>query len=231
MNAEKKLRLENNELDKQLNKENDEIITDLVIYIQDKNLSAYNMQVVRREITAMAIESQMRGVSLKEVFGEDYRAFCDELVENSPKKSGYERLLDWVEIVATVCLVTLLVLFIPSLNKLKSEDIATLFSNFTVNGVTIVKGIILLAASLLIYKFIISLAFEKRKNAKRETVIVFVLIFLYFISDYIIALPIFTPLTLFGVTANFLVFFLPVLCVVLLAKLLHSNLMNKLAAQ
>ena len=102
-NATKQLRNENNALDRKLNEENNRILTDMVVDLHSFDLSEYDVQVIRKELSGMAIESQQRGDAFSTVIGGDYRAFCDELVENGRKKSFYERSLEFFYIIVYGC--------------------------------------------------------------------------------------------------------------------------------
>lgn len=93
-NQVEKLRKENNLTDKQLSKENDSIITDMVCYLKSSSLCEYDIEIIRKELTGMALESQLRNQEFSDVIGEDYKTMCDELMKNSRKKTGYEKVLE-----------------------------------------------------------------------------------------------------------------------------------------
>ena len=99
MNRQTKTLLkENNQLEKQLSKETDDILTDIVVYIRSANITEYNQELVRRDITNMLIEGQERGQSAAEVIGEDYKAFCDAVIAEMPQMTKKERALDVIKI-------------------------------------------------------------------------------------------------------------------------------------
>lgn len=89
-----KLRKENNLIDKQLSKENNLILTDMVCYLHSSDICEYDIEVIRKELTGMALEAQLRSEKFQDVIGEDYKELCDELMKNSRKKTLYEKLLE-----------------------------------------------------------------------------------------------------------------------------------------
>ena len=89
----KALKKENNELEKQLSKEIEDIQTDMVVYIRSANISELDQERVRRDITQMLIDGEARGESAADVIGGDYKAFCDEIIAEIPKLSRAKRVL------------------------------------------------------------------------------------------------------------------------------------------
>lgn len=95
MNPEKELRKENNKRDKQLTKENDRLLTDMIVYLHSGNLCEYDVEIIRKELLGMALEAQARNDDLKNVIGDDYKSFCDELMKSGRQKTKYEKALEW----------------------------------------------------------------------------------------------------------------------------------------
>lgn len=89
-----KLRKENNIQDKQLSKENNSIMTDMICYLRASNLCEYDIEIIRKELIGMALEAQLRGETFDDVFGKDYKAFCIELMKNGRQKTFYEKALE-----------------------------------------------------------------------------------------------------------------------------------------
>ena len=65
----KLLREENNESEKKLSKETNAVLTDIVVYIRNANISDYSQELVRRDITQMLIDGENRGLSAAEIVG------------------------------------------------------------------------------------------------------------------------------------------------------------------
>ncbi|KNZ41268.1 hypothetical protein [Acetobacterium bakii] len=93
----KMLNKSNNELDKEINEESSSIMTDIVCYLRVANISDYYQEIVRRDLLEMVLSAQDRGESIQSVIGEDYKTFCDEVIENLPKRTRKERILDFCE--------------------------------------------------------------------------------------------------------------------------------------
>lgn len=93
-NKLEKLRKENNAQDKQLSKENGTIITDMVCYLRSSDLCDYDIEIIRKELTGMALEAQLRNEKFNDVVSDDYKTLCDELVKNGRQKTLYEKTLE-----------------------------------------------------------------------------------------------------------------------------------------
>lgn len=89
----KELLAENNALERGLNAENSKILTDIVVYLRTAPVSEYQQELVRRDITHMMLDGQARGASMQEVLGDDYQAFCDQVLAALPPMSMLSRIL------------------------------------------------------------------------------------------------------------------------------------------
>ena len=87
----RKLLRENNKSEKVLPKEASDLLTDIVLYLRSSNLSMYNQEIIRRDITQMLIEGDERGEYAKDIIGEDYQAFCDAIISSLPKPTAKEK--------------------------------------------------------------------------------------------------------------------------------------------
>lgn len=92
----KELLRANNALDAQLNKANQQVMTNIVVYIRSANISEYEQELVRRDIMHMLLNAQAEGRTAKDVLGEDAQAFCEAVIAALPPRSQKERLLDSV---------------------------------------------------------------------------------------------------------------------------------------
>ena len=81
----------NNELEKELTPENGRAMTDIIVYLRASNTTEYQQELVRRDITEMVLEGQRRGQTMEEVIGEDYKAFCDAVLLELPKRTAGQR--------------------------------------------------------------------------------------------------------------------------------------------
>jgi len=90
----------NNFLDKQVNPENKEAFTDMICYLRGANISVYHQELVRHDLTEMVLSAQQRGENIRAVIGEDYQAFCDDVIASLPPTTLKQRIID---IFDTVC--------------------------------------------------------------------------------------------------------------------------------
>lgn len=82
----KELLRENNAWEKKmLSKENQDVMTDIVVYLRSAPISEYEQELVRRDIAMMLAEGQADGRSAEAVLGDDMQAFCDEVIAAMPK--------------------------------------------------------------------------------------------------------------------------------------------------
>lgn len=104
---EKELRRENNLLEKQLSKENQAILTDIVVYLKSFDISEYRVEIVRQDITNMILEGERRNLRTEDVIGPDYKAFCDSIVSELTPLTRKEKVWNMVNSVLLEFLVLL----------------------------------------------------------------------------------------------------------------------------
>lgn len=81
----KELIKQNNEKRENLNEENKNYYTDLMLYIRTKlTLSEKQAEEVLMEMLDHLLEAQEEGKTASQVFGENPQAFADELIEQLP---------------------------------------------------------------------------------------------------------------------------------------------------
>ncbi|BAK99120.1 hypothetical protein OBV_19220 [Oscillibacter valericigenes Sjm18-20] len=94
----KELNRINNSLDKQISSENKEAFTDMICYLRGANISAYDQEVVRQDLTEMVLSAQQRGETICSVIGEDYKAFCDNIIASLPPETARQKVIDFFDI-------------------------------------------------------------------------------------------------------------------------------------
>ncbi|MFA9466446.1 MAG: hypothetical protein ACERKN_19460 [Velocimicrobium sp.] len=95
MNKEtKRILNENNKLEEQLNKQNNKIYTNMVVYMRGSDISEYNQERVRRDIIEMIIEGEKRGDSIDEIIGTDYKNVCDEIISVFPSETTKDKIVN-----------------------------------------------------------------------------------------------------------------------------------------
>lgn len=90
----KELNEQNNILDEQISIDNQKIFTDMICYLRGSNLTDYDIEVVRHDLTEMVLSAQQRGESIDAVIGKDYQEFCDEVIASIPPKTNLQKFID-----------------------------------------------------------------------------------------------------------------------------------------
>ena len=171
----KELLKKNNENEKQILEENDEIYTNMVVYLRGANISEYNQEKVREDLIAMILDGQERGDDIQKVIGENYKEICDEIIAEIPKKTVKENVmyalmltLDIVWIVGVISVIKTLIIMLAK----NSKDMTFVFSL----GDLISWGMIVFVAYLVVY-YICSTTFRE-KERETNKVLSFIIIWL-----------------------------------------------------
>ena len=171
----KELLKKNNENEKQILEENDEIYTNMVVYLRGANISEYNQEKVREDLIAMIVDGQERGDDIQKVIGENYKEICDEIIAEIPKKTVKENVmyalmltLDIVWIVGIISVIKTLIIMLAQ----NSKDMTFVFSL----GDLISWGMIVFVAYLVVY-YICSTTFRE-KERETNKVLSFIIIWL-----------------------------------------------------
>lgn len=177
----KELLKKNNENEKQILEENDEIYTNMIVYLRGANISEYNQEKVREDLIAMIVDGQERGDDIQKVIGENYKEICDEIIAEIPKKTVKENVmyalmltLDIVWIVGVISVIKTLIIMLAK----NSKDMTFVFSL----GDLISWGMIVFVAYLVVY-YICSTTFREKE---RETNKVLSFIIIWFVCCIIL---------------------------------------------
>ncbi|MGL6198276.1 MAG: hypothetical protein ACRC3H_05000 [Lachnospiraceae bacterium] len=92
----KQLLYENNALAEQLDINYGSVLSSIVVYIRYANISEYQQEVVRRDITHIMLEGMRRGESPENIIGEDYKVFCDNVLVELPKMKMIKKILSFI---------------------------------------------------------------------------------------------------------------------------------------
>lgn len=177
----KELLKKNNENEKNILEENDEIYTNMIVYLRGANISEYNQEKVREDLIAMILDGQERGDDIQKVIGENYKEICDEIIAEIPKKTVKENVmyalmltLDIVWIVGVISVIKTLIIMLAK----NSKDMTFVFSL----GDLISWGMIVFVEYLVVY-YICSTTFREKE---RETNKVLSFIIIWFICCIIL---------------------------------------------
>jgi DNA-binding ferritin-like protein (Dps family) len=174
----RELNRSNNALDQQINAENKEAFTDMICYLRVSKISAYHQELVRHDLTEMVLSAQQRGKNIREVIGEDYKGFCDNVIASLPPETLRQRFIDFFD---TVCWCLSI---LGLINIVISSDTILLIRNavtgnpmdFSISisvGSVISIGIIIAAASVIVI-MITKNAFHVGKTKKYRLKVFFI---------------------------------------------------------
>lgn len=173
----KKLNEQNNMLDEKINEENQEMFTNMICYLRGANISEYDVEVVRQDLTEMILSAQKRGESIDSVIGGDYKEFCDEVIANIPPKTKKQRLIEGLDISCWGLSILFLIKIVISkdtiimIKNMIDREPVSLKVSVSIGGAISIALIIILAN--LIVNFIIKNSF--RKEGKHENLVVFII--------------------------------------------------------
>lgn len=95
----RQLMKQNNRREKQVLPENEDVLTDMICYLKGSELSEWNQEKVREDLLEMIIDGQNRGEDIHQVIGPNVKQICDEIIEELPKKSKAEKVMELFEMV------------------------------------------------------------------------------------------------------------------------------------
>ncbi|MDD2189768.1 MAG: hypothetical protein PHV71_06085 [Eubacteriales bacterium] len=224
-NLLKKLRKENNENDKLLSKENDQLMTNMVVYLRHSNLCDYDIEVIRRELFGMVYEAQLRGESSDMVIGENYKGFCEELMNSGRQKSFYEKFLQvaYIIIVGTGALFAIELIFSGFLLELFVHG--NIYMSISIG--LLVSTALMIAGSLAVYWFITKYAFELSGKGLTRYELFFIIGFAIYFTGLIIIKFFLDDIRLFEINV-----FIPLIIFAssyLLVKMLGERITDRIA--
>lgn len=201
----KALLKENNEFEKNLNKKSIEVLTDIVVYLRGCDISEYHQEEVRRDIMQMVADGEARNEDINIIIGEDYKTFCNEIVNAFPKRSKKEKFLDCSSQILQLFSILSLICFSSSIITASSGK--TSINSLPITLGAIINSIIIILFSFFIVKFICKTSFnENVQLGKIKTffvtwIILFVIlgifIFIgYFLRTELLHIPFYVGLAL-----------------------------------
>jgi len=105
---------ENLELSKSLTKENNEIFTNIVVYLRMSDLSGEEIEKIISDILRMFLDCQQEGKSIESmVGGEDYKKFTEDIISAvNPKKTVSKKVKKYLPVVVGMFFVLLTMNFV-----------------------------------------------------------------------------------------------------------------------
>ncbi len=166
MNKEcRELRKKNNEREMAILKENDEIYTDMVVYLRGADINQYNQELVREDIIELIIDGQQRGDDISKVMGGRYKEVCDEIIEVMPKRTRKEKVMDCVT-------TSLSCIWILGGNYLVQQFVSVLINgtsdfNFTFTIGNLISSAVIILAANVIVEYICKTALREKKKRNK----------------------------------------------------------------
>lgn len=198
----KKLLKENNKLEEKLSEKSQNVLTDIVVYLRDSKISEYNQEEIRRDIIEMVLEGESRNETAKDVIGEDYKAFCDEIISAFPPIKYKERIFN---LIGDMCLYLIILSVIWIVKSFVIDLIVTKKVNLMINLSLsdLINGVLIICISIGFVKYICKTSFadydEVKENKIKTFIIAWVILFVifggiflidYFVNIQILSIPI-----------------------------------------
>ncbi len=161
----KELMKKNNEREKEILECNDEIYTDMIVYLRCSDITEYNQELVREDLINMIIDGQNRGDDIKKVMGGNYKDICDEIIESMPKKTKLQKVMTAIGTSITASwIVGIIYVFKQILFNLAKGNEEW---NFVLSVGDIINAVLIIFFANLIVKYVCKNAF-KRENKVKE---------------------------------------------------------------
>lgn len=165
---DKELLRKNNTREKEITNENQEIYTNMVVYLRGSDLTDYNQEIVREDIIELILDGQQRGDNIQKVMGNRYKEICDEIIEAMPKKTKKDKIMEFIgtslNALSILGLIALVKNFVESL-------ISSSEYNFILTVGDVMSAIVILLISYAIVLFITKTALNTEKDKKLITIL------------------------------------------------------------
>lgn len=165
------LNQKNNALDEKLSQKNRAMIMDMVVYLRLAPISDLQVEEIRQDILDMALSAQDRKEPLGKVFGEDGKAFCDEIISSVKHQKPVSQLLQWLQAVCAVVSVLGVIDLVFSgyligvVGAFRSH--AQISLSYPITLGFLINGVVIAAISFGIVYLICRHSFETKKFAKK----------------------------------------------------------------
>ena len=160
----KELLKENNKREEDIYSDNNEVYTDMIVYLRGSDMSEYNQELVRADLIEMILDGQQRGDDIKKVIGSNYKEICDEIIATMPKKTRSEKLISSLNSLLSITWILGIIHILKTIimNLVSGEK----NSNFTLSIVDIISFIIIVVIANIVVKYVCNNAFENKKENK-----------------------------------------------------------------
>ena len=170
---------ENNRAEEALSEKGQELLTDIVVYLRGSRISTWEQEQVRRDITEMLLEGEVRGQSAQTIIGTDYQAFCDEILAELPRRSARQRTIYGLSVVSLSAAVLVVIWLGFSLFTAVIQGPFTLW--LPVKLGQLLGGALIIAFSYGLVEYVCRTSFEDRSPTKVQVIGIFVGMVLFFL--------------------------------------------------
>ena len=173
----KLLLMENNKLESQIHDDdNKSVLTDIIVYIRSANISPYYQEKVRRDIWEMIVDGEKRGKTAKDIIGDNYKLFCDNVIAEIPKLSKKEHILSLFRDVLLSVNVLLIIWFISNLFE---QIISNSLPLFIVTTGNVLCGVLIIIAAFGVFHAFSKNTFniENGNTNRKGILVIFLLLF------------------------------------------------------
>ena len=205
----RELMKQNNAREEAIYKENEDIYTDMILYLMGSGLSEYNQQLVRAGLIDMILDGQVRGDNINQVMGDNYKEICDDIIAAFPQMPLKEKVIDVVEMILYPIGSLAMIAIIYQLFADGSMDL--LHQRFVVTVGDIIVAVIIVLAANLIVKYIFRSVYKENKKSNK---------FIMFIKYWAIAMVPFMIVVLCMLFLRIEVFSIPMIVAIVVTAVI-----------
>ncbi|MPW26854.1 hypothetical protein GC105_13795 [Alkalibaculum sp. M08DMB] len=214
----KEILKKNNNREEFISEENQEIYTNMVVYLRGSDLTEYNQEIVREDLIELILDGQQRGDNIQKVMGGKYKEICDEVIDAMPKKTKKDKI---VEVIGTSLNSLWILGVIAVIKNLAVSLISKTFEfNFIMSIGDIITTILIIILSNAVVWFISRTALNEKQTNKKVS----------FLKTWVVLLVVFAAIILpsiyFDTTALNIPLIIAVISVLLLfftSKIINSR--------
>ncbi|RLL42118.1 DUF1129 family protein [Oceanobacillus piezotolerans] len=160
----------NNEKRKQLNSENEQYYEDMIVYIRTNAMkSEQQTEEVLLELLEHLLAAQEQGRTAKDIFGEDLKAYCEEVIQEIPGEKASKNVLFLFYLLIDLAAVLMIFLGILSYALYHFFGIGTRSLTFPIGtgiSVVLIDGVLLAIWIYLIFRWMKGSTFKTKKPNK-----------------------------------------------------------------
>lgn len=176
MNKKVKTLKEQNSIEEEkIKDENQEIYTDIIVYLRGSRITEYNQELVRRDIIQMMLDGEARGQRIEEIIGGNYREFCDEIIGNFPLKTVKQKIVEGLDtgLICFCILGTINIVTSVAENILQKNSLTA----YSLSLADVINYLLFVGIAVTVVNRICRNAFEKTTGQrKKEALILFFLV-------------------------------------------------------